>query len=472
MAQPCNSLSEHAYAEASAALGKRTSPSPQGAPAPWTTSIVESTTACTEDRVFVIGGFDERTQRIVSYARVWDAATHLWARLPDTPVRVAHASAAAVPVDGSIVLFGGWDGENCNAELWHLHPYRPDTAADGAERSPAAVAAPASTRPRPAKGGEEVFYHWDRLEADPRVSARPVGRYGHAMATGMMAATARRVVSPPSPPAAGAVHFADDAAARPAASAVPAPARREPVLYVFGGNDTTSRLNDLWRLRLTPSMERRVAHWERLEVAPGVCPCPREDAALAFDSAQQCLWLFGGRTATGVLDDMWCLSLTDQSVSSGLAWTPIQPLGGHPLAPTRRDLSTGCVPGAAAVEGSCLYILFSDTQTSAKRLVSNDRVPLYCFCLTTHQWRSIPLTEEETGGTGRASSSSRGSLRPVQPFGAFRFVASCACGRFLFWLKHSAEDESTSALSTPAMVHVELNVPATKPTKRRTERNR
>ncbi|KAG5465945.1 hypothetical protein CUR178_00660 [Leishmania enriettii] len=485
MTQPCNELSEYPYAEATSASAKRTFPTPKNAPPPWAASIVESTTTCTEDRVFVIGGFDVYTQRIVSYTRIWDVGTHTWTRLPDAPVRVAHASAAAVPGEGSIVLFGGWDGEKCNAELWYLHPRRPDVAAvvadvvsqpgRGGLGGGGPTANPANARARLLKGDHEALLQWDRLEADPRVSARPVGRYGHAVASGVSAPTARWQTCLTSPSAAASVEPCDEASrsagAGSALSDVSMPTSVEPVLYVFGGNDTNSRLNDVWRLWLTPSIQRRVAHWERLEFAPGVSPCPREDAVLAFDAARQCLWLYGGRTATDVLEDLWYLSLSSASSLGGFAWTPVHPLGGDSFSPSRRGSAPWRIPTTAVVESGSLYVLLSDTPFSAKRLFACDRVPLHRFCLTTHHWLYLPFCDDE-GSLSRSSTSLRTSLRSAQQPRSFRFAASCACNRFLFWLKDLADDEISISLSMPAVVHVELNVPAPKSAKRRTDRSR
>ncbi|CAJ1038683.1 putative Kelch motif containing protein [Leishmania shawi] len=484
MTQSFNNVSEFPYAEAATGSAKRTSLIQQGALSPWTTSTVESTTVCTKDKVFAIGGFDVYKQRTVSHARMWDSGTRVWTRMPDAPFRVAHASAAAVPGEGSVVLFGGWEDEKCSAELWYLHPRRPGSTAVGVgEVSPPGrgeaaggdpTPAPASARGRPSKGDGEAALQWDRLEADTRVSSRPVGRHGHALASGVSSPKARWQTSPPSPPAAESLQLSDESLTPGAAtvlSGVPTVTGVEPVLYLFGGSDTASLLNDVWRLWLAPSIQRRVAYWERLEVARGVSPCPREDAVLAFDASRQSLWLYGGRTATGILDDIWYLSLTGESSSSGLTWTPVQVLGGHPLGPTRRNLSKWCMPAAAAVEDGSLYVLFSDTSMSAKRLYSNGGVPLYRFCLTTHQWLSFSLSEEEAASS-RSSNSQQALLTLAQHANSFRFVASCACNRFLFWLKESADDEAINLHSTPTVVHVELNVPATKTTKRRTDRTR
>lgn len=485
MAQPCNSLSEFPYAEAAKSPAKRNSLTNQGVPPPWTKSIMESTAVCTEDKVFVIGGMDTCTQRIVPYARVWDAVTHVWTRLPDAPVRVAHASAAALPAEGSIILFGGWDGTKCNAELWHLHPRRHDGATAGADRvSPPSLGVtgggrpsttPTTARGRASKGDDEAALQWDRLEADTRVSARPVGRYGHALAFGVSAPAERSQTNPPSSPAAGSLQPSDEAIGPAAAatmfSGAPTPTTLEPVLYLFGGNDTTSWLNDVWRLWLTPSIHQRVAHWERLKATPGVCPCPREDAVLAFDAARQCLWLYGGSSATGVLDDLWCLSLVAESCVGGFTWTPVYPLGGHRLAPARWNLSTKCMPATAVVEDGSLYLLFNEVPKLSKCLHTNGRESLYRFCLTTHHWLSCSLCEEEAASS-RPSSSLRTLLPLAQQASSFRVVASCACNRFLFWLMDSAGDEPSDTQSKPAVVQVELNPFDTKPTKRRAERSR
>ncbi|KAG5464466.1 hypothetical protein LSCM1_00655 [Leishmania martiniquensis] len=485
MSQPCNGISEHPYAEATLASAKRTPSTPQTAPSPWTTSIVESTVACTEDKVFVIGGFDAYKQRLVSYTRMWDAGTHTWTRLPDAPVRVAHASAAAVPGEGSIVLFGGWDGEKCSAELWHLHPRRPDEAAAVGDVVPqpgrggagggGSAANSVNARVRSLKGDDEALLQWDRLEVDPQLCARPVGRYGHAVASGVSAAASRWNTDLPQSPAAGSLEPRDEASRSAGAAVVLSDVSTltamEPVLYVFGGNDSISQLNDVWRLWLAPSFQQRVALWERLEFAAGVRPCPREDAVLAFDAALQRLWLYGGRTATDVLDDVWYLSLSSASSSSGSTWTPVYPLGGHFFAPSRTGLSQWFMPASAVVERGSLYVLFSNTPTSAKHRVASDRVPLYRFCLTTYQWLFLPLSEEEVA-SNRSSTSLQTSLRSTPQPSSFCFVASCACSRFLFWLKDVVDDEFSVSPSTPTVVHVELNVPAAKSAKRRADRSR
>ncbi|KAG5490779.1 hypothetical protein JKF63_00901 [Porcisia hertigi] len=484
MTELCSVLLEFPYAEATTASAKRTAVAQQDASQPWATSIVESTTVCTESKVFVIGGFDVSTQRIVSHVRMWDVATRVWTRLPDAPVRVSHASAAAVPAAESIVLFGGWDGEKCSAELWLLHPLQHKGSTPGPDgTSPVGHAgtgkggasnAPANGRGRSVKGDDDTLYQWNRLEADPLVSPRPAGRYGHALAAGVCEPTSLWHNNLSTPPAAALQQpsgvSSTAVVAAPTLSGVPTPTVMEPVLYVFGGNDTTSWFNDVWRLWLTPSIQRSVAHWEKLKVAPGVNPCPREVAVLAFDATRQCLWLYGGRTATAILDDLWCLSLLCTSGSSSCTWTPVQQLSGQTVAPTRRDLFSRCVPTAAVVDDGSLYVVFSDNPAPVKRLAGDLQIPIYRFCLTTHQQRALSLSEEEV--SSRPSTALRSSIRGSQRTQPFHFVASCACSRFLFWLKEYVGAESANPNSRPAVVHVELNVPAARPTKRRSERNR
>ncbi|GET93716.1 hypothetical protein, conserved [Leishmania tarentolae] len=485
MAQPYNSFSEFPYAEAATSSAKRISLTPQGVPPPWTTSITESTIVCTEDKVFVIGGVDTCTQRIVPYARTWDALSRIWTRLPDAPVRVAHASAVSLPTKGSIILFGGWDGAKCNAELWHFHPQCLDSATAGGEGvSPLGLRAtggeghpttPPTAPGRSPRGDDVAMFQWDRLEADSRISERPVGRFGHALAFGVSPPTAQWKTHSPSSPAAGSLQLSDEVMGHAAAAALafstPGLTAAVPVMYLFGGNDTTSRLNDLWRLWLEPSIQLRVAHWERLRVAPGVSPCPREDAVLAFDASRQCLWLYGGSTATSVLNDLWYLSLASESSWNGFTWTPVHPLGGHPLAPVHWNLSEKCMPAAAVVEDGSLYVLFSEASNRSKPLQTSERVPLYRFCLTTHHWLSCPLVEDAATSSG--SSSSRRILGSLsQQVRSLRVVAACACNRFLYWLKDCTGDEPSDTQSQPAVLQVELNLLDTKPTKRRAERIR
>lgn len=100
-------------------------------------------------------------------------------------------------------------------------------------------------------------------------------------------------------------------------------------LYVFGGDDGSNYLNDLWRI--TPP----VGQWERL--TPPVAPPVRSGhtmVALPFGGGTS-LFVFGGSRLSIAYDDLWMYDTANNT------WTDISPL----IRPPGRDFATSVAIG-------------------------------------------------------------------------------------------------------------------------------
>ncbi len=90
-------------------------------------------------------------------------------------------------------------------------------------------------------------------------------------------------------------------------------------MLIFGGNATSSVLNDTWGLGLsgTPSWTQIIA---------GNAPPPRQDATVAYDATRRALIVFAGRALAldSWRDDAWMLGL-DSNV-----WSEFRPAGAAP----------------------------------------------------------------------------------------------------------------------------------------------
>ncbi|CUA69765.1 Tip elongation aberrant protein 1 [Rhizoctonia solani] len=94
-------------------------------------------------------------------------------------------------------------------------------------------------------------------------------------------------------------------------------------LMVFGGAESYDQvLNDLWSLDLT-KLDQHNFTWERVEVANG-SPTPAKRGGHAMVTYQDKLYVFGGFTGKGSLNDMWCFDLTTR------VWTELKSSGDIP----------------------------------------------------------------------------------------------------------------------------------------------
>jgi galactose oxidase-like protein/Kelch motif protein len=95
-------------------------------------------------------------------------------------------------------------------------------------------------------------------------------------------------------------------------------------LLVFGGENSTSLLNDVWSLSLatTPT-------WTHISTS-GSPPSPRWSAGAADDPAGNRLVVFGGNDGTGFRNDLWALSFNGQLTGT---WTQLAP--GNPIPSAR-----------------------------------------------------------------------------------------------------------------------------------------
>ena len=103
-------------------------------------------------------------------------------------------------------------------------------------------------------------------------------------------------------------------------------------MVVFGGNDGSSALGDVWTLSLSGSPV-----WSRLSPS-GTPPSARAGHCAVFDPVRDRMVIFGGRSDTSFLDDAWALSF-----SGTPAWTRLAPAG---AAPSARDGQSAIYDGA------------------------------------------------------------------------------------------------------------------------------
>jgi len=92
-------------------------------------------------------------------------------------------------------------------------------------------------------------------------------------------------------------------------------------MVVFGGRDSSGDLNDVWTLSLGV-----VSTWTKLSPV-GVPPAAREGHSAMYDPIAARMIVFGGGSPSGVLNDVWALSL-----DAAPTWTKLSPAGGPPAA--------------------------------------------------------------------------------------------------------------------------------------------
>ena len=122
-------------------------------------------------------------------------------------------------------------------------------------------------------------------------------------------------------------------------------------VYLFGGNDSEAYFNDLWQFEN--------GNWSEITVS-GDPPTARTLAALTYDTANERLLLFGGRTVSGtLLADLWAFDLATTT------WQLLDDGGGGPStgsgqAPPARmghtftydpDLGNAVLVGGLAADG-------------------------------------------------------------------------------------------------------------------------
>src|SRR5262249_20846462 len=129
--------------------------------------------------------------------------------------------------------------------------------------------------------------------------------------------------------------FAGSPAWSPITSAGPVPAARmrsqlvydsarDRFLLLFGDDGQLQLFNDVWELRLGP-----VPAWRQLS-PDGTPPTARNGAMCVYDAARDRVLVFGGRTSSSTVNDLWALNLG----SGDGAWQQL-PL---PPGPTARYL--------------------------------------------------------------------------------------------------------------------------------------
>ncbi|RNF23960.1 uncharacterized protein Tco025E_02664 [Trypanosoma conorhini] len=275
--------------------------------------------ACVEKRVYLCGGYDPRTGRGLSQLAEFDFSTKLWSKGPSLPERIRDA--AAVAFGDYCLVFGGWNDEAYSKKLWLLAPRSPDTTNTS--------------------GKETMSSSWTLI---PPAGPAPSARVCHGMVLGTAG---------------------DEEGAAPS-----------PVVYLFGGFNGKSRLNDVWRLRLGTLVDQGVAEWELVEVKEGTPPSPRDDAAVAFDLVGERLLVFGG-FASSLQSDLHVLSLR-----GGENRWMCQPCIS---VPSRRQ---GC---AAAVSSGCLVVCLGEDEKGPLPQILQ-------LSLTDFKWSVLSFDKDEFVG--------------------------------------------------------------------------
>ena len=86
-------------------------------------------------------------------------------------------------------------------------------------------------------------------------------------------------------------------------------------LFIFGGNSASGYLNDIWSLDLG-SMT-----WEEIPVTNAIMPSARHTPEMMFNPDENTLLMWSGQTSTSLLNDVWQFDLSDST------WTELFPDG-------------------------------------------------------------------------------------------------------------------------------------------------
>ncbi|KEG13057.1 hypothetical protein DQ04_01241120 [Trypanosoma grayi] len=291
------------------------SPQPSGA----VKEVLGSAMACSEKKVYLCGGYDPRTGRSLPQLMEFDLSTKQWSKGLTLPERLRNASAVAF--GDYCLVFGGWNDETYSKNLWLLAPKSQDMAATNNK--------------------EPLISVWTLVRS---TGLTPSARVCHSMVLGTMGGE-------------------EDAS-------------QNPVVYVFGGFDGERRLNDVWRLRLGPLLEKGEATWELIEAKGGTPPSPRDDAAVAFDGINERILVFGG-FASCLQSDLHILTLR-----GGENTWMCQPCLG---VPSRRQ---GCV--AAMSNGYLVVCLGEDEKGPIPQILQ--------LSMADFKWSLLSLEKEELSG--------------------------------------------------------------------------
>jgi hypothetical protein len=154
------------------------------------------------------------------------------------------------------------------------------------------------------------------------------------------------------------------------------PGRRSDV--VFGGYSSSTLYDDVWELKLDSMV------WRRLVVS-GTPPSARYDGAAVYDAARDRMLVFGGRTQSGFVKELWALSLTPGSES----WTRLNQAGSVPSG--RAGFAWAAAPGGS---GLCICAGWDGDQ------LFND---LYMLDVATLTWTALYPTGELPPGRRNCS---------------------------------------------------------------------
>lgn len=109
-------------------------------------------------------------------------------------------------------------------------------------------------------------------------------------------------------------------------------------VLLFGGFDGTADLNDTW------CFEPKFEVWMSLHPT-GALPPARDEAAMAYDEVGQKAYLFGGRSGTTLLNDLWAYDPTANT------WAKVSAAGAAPPARAAHSMVYDAKNGVVLVFG-------------------------------------------------------------------------------------------------------------------------
>jgi hypothetical protein len=253
------------------------------------------------DRMLVFGGYDGSSY----HNDVWEldfSPSPSWSEVQATPAPGVRSGQTAVydPGMDRMILFGGSNGTNYLADTWALSfdggpHWVPLAAGPGARTLATSIYDPAA-------GGMWMFG-----------GLGSAGGYVGALFLSLGAAPAWSFPTHPSAPKArwGSASCLDPVADR---------------MVVFGGNDGSQTLNEVWALPLSAGSSWGIVN--PVIPPPPVEPPPRLAASLFLDAGHDRLILFGGSSdRTTGMDSTWALPFANLD-----EWVELHP-GGSPPPP-------------------------------------------------------------------------------------------------------------------------------------------
>jgi hypothetical protein len=157
-------------------------------------------------------------------------------------------------------------------------------------------------------------------------------------------------------------------------------------VVLFGGGNGSALFNDTWV-------------WNRqawAQAQPASNPSPRAQTALAFDQTRGRAVLFGGRTAVGAVDDTWEWDGLNQS------WTQ-QPVAAPPPARVAHAMTWDPLHGGVTMTGGVLPMVIGGAPV-------NLRLPLELWSWNGSTWTNAPINQLRRSEPAMEFDFARGRL--------------------------------------------------------------